>query len=376
MFTGITGVYEVCASLTGAITSLVTPFFARFISYNRCTMICIIASLLSYVICTLPQPLDGSSSDSKAGPVIGVALAGFVYAFGTNVYMAVAAFFPSEAVLALSAGSGFSVIVGPALYIAFMAAFGQDWRRTFLVFLPTALGIPIVWLTLMDKSCLAAAEKSRLGERQKRKTAANDSVSSAGGQTENVDDVEAAVRVQMPEAEIDPERRHGFGSHRTRTGLLFKVIIPKYVLPLIICTSSAIITLLGTSPTLQALERFRARPEGDLQFQLVCKLITLLTIPVDHNLVWLTHSPHPHSSLIWYCAVLIQRLDINLARSDNLVLDRSTGDHLGNRHRPDLPAVFDLLRRVDRVSVLSRRMCGWWCHKHKLQDRSRLPAGW
>jgi MFS family permease len=278
MFTGITGVYEVCASLTGAITSLLTPFFAHFISYNRCTMICLTASLLSYVICTLPQPLDDSPNDSKVGPVVGVALAGFVYAFGTNVYMAVAAFFPSEAVLALSAGSGFSVIVGPALYIAFMAAFNQDWRRTFLVFLPTALGIPIVWLALMDKSCLTAAEKSRLGEleRKKKKKPTNSGPTPAG----RAGDVEAAVDVHTQEFQISQERRNGFGSHRTRTGLLFKVIIPKYVLPLIICTSSAIITLLGTSPTLQALKRFRARPQGDLQFQLVCKLFHLVINPI------------------------------------------------------------------------------------------------
>ncbi|KAI9667572.1 MAG: hypothetical protein M1821_000388 [Bathelium mastoideum] len=272
MFTGITGVYEVCASVTGAVASMAAPFVLRLVSYNTHTVICIVASALAYIICTLPNPLDGPAPpSSKAGPVIGTMLGGFVYAFGTNVYMAVAAFFPPEAVLALSAGSGCSVVLGPALYTGIMAGFHQDWRRTFLVMFPTAVGIPLVWWGLTDSKCRLAAEKSRLASLAKSRQQtdnADNSTSSEPRDSEksSANEVEAAVSADDSSS---GDYKPGFGPERTRTGLLIKTILPKYVLPLIFCTSSSIVTLLGTAPSLQTLNRFHEAPSGNLQFQLV-----------------------------------------------------------------------------------------------------------
>jgi CLN3 protein len=98
MFTGITGVYGICLSTTAAITSFGTPLFAHLMSYNLRVIACIVASILSFVICTL--------GNSQAGPAIGTIFAGFVYAFGTNTFLAVAAFYRQQTVIAFSIGSG------------------------------------------------------------------------------------------------------------------------------------------------------------------------------------------------------------------------------------------------------------------------------
>lgn len=209
--------------------------------------------------------------ESKAGPVVGVMLGGFVYAYGTNLYMAAAAFFPPEAVLGLSVGSGCSVILGPGLYTALMAGFHHDWRRTLLIFLPTVLGIPIVWLGVTDPSCRAAAERSRLNSLAKK--ARQDIGSDADGSAEaSVDPHPTSGQGVAGTGNLNS----GFGRHRTRTGLLIKTLLPKYVLPLILCTSSSIVTLLGTAPTLQSLNRFRGAPEGNLQFQFACEQLLLV----------------------------------------------------------------------------------------------------
>jgi hypothetical protein len=273
MFTGFTGVYEVCASVTGASASFFSPFLAPFIPYNVGTGICIGASMLTYILCTLPHPLEGAASpESKAGPVIGVMLGGFVYAYGTNLYMAAAAFFPPEAVLGLSVGSGCSVILGPGLYTGIMAGLDDDWRRTFLVLLPTVLGIPIVWWGVIDKSCRAAAEASRLNSSAKIRGGSSSSESE--GSATNTDPSLRRRGSNPEEGNTNASggnQNSGFGSGRTRTGLLVKTLLPKYVLPLILCTSSSIVTLLGTAPALQTLNRLQRAPEGNLQFQLVCK---------------------------------------------------------------------------------------------------------
>ncbi|KAK1564270.1 uncharacterized protein LY79DRAFT_136313 [Colletotrichum navitas] len=262
MFTGFTGVYEVCASLTGAIISVGTPFVARFIPYDVCTVICTASTALAYLIPTLPHVLEGGATpNNKAAPIIGTMFGGFVYAFGTNIYMAVAAFFPPEAVLALSVGSGCAIILGPGLYTAFMVGLNNDWRRTFLVFLSTTILIPIVWWIVTDPGCRAAAEKSRIesltGTRRR-----SDNTDNGSDSTEPQEAITCSVG--GPIENYQP----AFGKHRSRVVFLIKTILPKYVLPLIFCTSSAIVTLLGTGPTLQELETFRDAPDGDMQFQL------------------------------------------------------------------------------------------------------------
>lgn len=98
MFTGITGVYGICLSTTAAITSFSTPLFVHLLSYNLRVMICMGASILSFVTCTL--------GNSEAGPTVGTIFAGFVYAFGTNTFLAVAAFYRQQTVITFSIGSG------------------------------------------------------------------------------------------------------------------------------------------------------------------------------------------------------------------------------------------------------------------------------
>lgn len=199
MFTGITGAYGICLSLTAAIASFSTPLVARYMSYNLCTAICTLASFLSYVLCTVPKPLDGIHPANKTGPVLGTMLAGFVYAFGTNVYMAVAAFAPSEAVLGLSIGSGFSSILGPGIYIGVTTAFQQDWKRTLLVSSPSVLGIPAVWSGLVCSNIRNAAESSRL-KCINKPTSSPSTVSACEPGRKPIHDIEASKVNAQPQA--------------------------------------------------------------------------------------------------------------------------------------------------------------------------------
>lgn len=286
MFAGVTGVYGICLDLSAAVASFSTPMFARFIPYNVCMAICTLASLLSYLLCTLPQPISDGSTFNKAGPVIGTVLAGFVYAFGSNTYMAVAAFFPSEAVLALSVGSGFSIILGPGVFIGITSAFDQNWRKALLVFLFTGALIPFVWWGLFDRVGREAAELSRLG--MLRKTASGDSTPVTdpdeninipqqgildGNVPENPTGKDEEAGVTVVTGTASTSEKPGFSATRTRRGLLFKKIMPKYVFPLLVCTTCATVNLFGVSTTTQTLERFRAKPSGDLEFEVVCELL-------------------------------------------------------------------------------------------------------
>jgi len=66
------------------------------------------------------------------------------------------------------------------------------------------------------------------------------------------------------------QQQPGFGPGRTRLNLFWKVILPRYCLPLFICTMGAFFSLLGLAPTYQALNSFKVAPKGDLNFQLNC----------------------------------------------------------------------------------------------------------
>ncbi|KAI0502803.1 hypothetical protein F5B22DRAFT_640627 [Xylaria bambusicola] len=263
-FSGLTGLYEVVASASAAIISFGGPFLIRYVSYDQCTILCTVASLLSYIICTLPHPL-GDGKENLAGPVIGTILAGFVYAFGTNVYLSVAAFFPAEAVLGLSVGSGFGIILGPLLYIGLEAAYKQSWRRTFLTLLSTVVIIPIVWWGLVDKTRRTAAERSRRESGSGRAVAENTQPLGDEAFAESSIGTTDEWSLQAHQA---GNLKPGFGPKRSRLQLVFKRLVPKYVVPLFLCTSSATISSLGTSPSLQTLDRLRNKPEGDIQFQL------------------------------------------------------------------------------------------------------------
>ncbi|RYC62002.1 hypothetical protein CHU98_g4214 [Xylaria longipes] len=267
MFGEITGVYGICFSLAAAASAFAGPMLARYIPYDVSTIVLTLASALAYVICTLPHPLALGNSGNKAGPVIGTVLAGFVYAFGSQIYLSMAAFFPSEAIVALSTGSGLSIIFGSGIFIALMdRAFDQNWRKCFLVISPTALLIPVVWWRLFDAAGRQAAEQSRRQSLQKShpKWSTNSSQSC---------DIEKPITdpLKVKDYEIVETTKPGFGAQRSRTGLLLKTILPRYILPLIICTTCAILCLFGLAPALQTLHRFPDAPAGDLEFELICE---------------------------------------------------------------------------------------------------------
>ncbi|KAI1323227.1 hypothetical protein F5Y16DRAFT_350931 [Xylariaceae sp. FL0255] len=67
---------------------------------------------------------------------------------------------------------------------------------------------------------------------------------------------------------LDVPSKPGFGPGKTRTGLFLKRILPRYILPLIICTSCAILCLFGLALALQTLNRFPDAPVGYLEFEL------------------------------------------------------------------------------------------------------------
>lgn len=68
--------------------------------------------------------------------------------------------------------------------------------------------------------------------------------------------------------EVDSQQ--GFGPGQTRIGMFWRRILPKYVLPLFLCTKRALFTLLGLASTYQLLNSFKEAPKGDLNFQLNC----------------------------------------------------------------------------------------------------------
>lgn len=70
---------------------------------------------------------------------------------------------------------------------------------------------------------------------------------------------------------VAEETKAGFGPGRTRTGLFFKLILPRYVIPLLFCTAGAVTCLLGLSPSYQNLRLFEGAPEGDLQYEIYCE---------------------------------------------------------------------------------------------------------
>jgi hypothetical protein len=98
MFSGITGLWGICMSVAAVITTFVTPLIVHHVPYNIRVMVGVSASLLAFAICVL--------GSNVAGPSVGTLFAGFVYAFGTNLYLSVAAFYDQRTVIAFSAGSG------------------------------------------------------------------------------------------------------------------------------------------------------------------------------------------------------------------------------------------------------------------------------
>ncbi|EME46964.1 hypothetical protein DOTSEDRAFT_41505 [Dothistroma septosporum NZE10] len=255
MFTGYTGVFEVCSSVVAAATSLANPFIMRRFTYRTQIYVCTAMTMLLYPVCTLPKPLGKGMAESEAGPAIGAMLGGFVHAFGYSAFSALAVFFPAEANLALSAGSGLAVIVGPALLIGFLAIFGQEWHRSLLVFISTGPLIFLVWRFLMDQSCIRTAEESRIASRKAATTDSND--------------IESAAYAKSLDGEDATARQSDTPPSRWR--LFCRTILPKNLLAFILLSVAANVATMGCTPVLQNLSRFKAAPKGNLQFEIICE---------------------------------------------------------------------------------------------------------
>ncbi|KAJ8118501.1 hypothetical protein OPT61_g532 [Boeremia exigua] len=249
MFQGVTGAYGLCAFVTAAFTSLVAPTFAHHIPYSYRTIILTITGLASFGICTV--------GSNQAGPVIGTMLGGATYAFGMNTYLAVAASFPQYTVVSFSSGCGSSVVLGPALYIVLMGPLGRAWKHVFLVCLCFPVLICAVWWVLLDDAGRRDADRVRklaITKARALECGSSDFICLQVGSDDSLPVVK--------------ETKMGFGPGLTRTGLFFRLILPRYVVPLLFCTMGSIICILGLSPTFQNLRLFRGSPENDLQFEI------------------------------------------------------------------------------------------------------------
>ncbi|MCJ1237601.1 battenin CLN3 protein [Varicellaria rhodocarpa] len=259
MFVGITGVFGVCMSVTAAFTSFATPLFIHHFSYNTRVLVGITASVLCFIICTL--------GTGVTGPAVGTVLAGFVYAFGSNLYLAVAAFYNKKSVIMFSVGSGLSAVVGPALYIGFMQAFKNNWRTTFLVSIPFPFIQALLWWVVLSREGRTAAEQTRRFANRRDSLRYKSDASSDGSSTRTNSITENELENGSSPTPVD-DSQQGFGPGRTRIGMFWKRILPKYVLPLFLCTMGAMFTLTGLAPTFQSLNSFQKAPKGDLNFQL------------------------------------------------------------------------------------------------------------
>ena len=152
---------------------------------------------------------------------------------------------------------GFSAVFGPALYIGFMQAFGDEWRHAILIFVPFTLVQPCVWwIMVSSQSCITAeqtrqAARTREAERFAKKAAATSICSapiiSANTQTDEAED------------------KKGFGPGRTRIGLFWKVIVPQYVVPLLTCTCGAMFVLFWPRTNSPGFELIPRRAERSTQ---------------------------------------------------------------------------------------------------------------
>lgn len=263
MFDGMTGVFEICNSVVAAATSLCTPFLMRRFTYRTSMIICAVATVLSYLFCALPEPMSTAKKVNEAGPVIGTMISGFMHAFGVASIIALQAFFPQEAPLALSAGSGLAVIVGPGSLIGLLAAFGQSaWRRVLLVYMPTGPLIMVVWWLLMEQKYIDAAEASRTAARK---------AGSKDGEESKSTESDGDSTPPSTESDTQDTTTRPAVQQRSRMDLLFKMVLPQYLLAFLLICVAANLATMGVAPSLQKLKRFKDAPKGDLQFELICK---------------------------------------------------------------------------------------------------------
>jgi hypothetical protein len=100
MLVGLTGVSGVSYSVPAAASSFFAPLFVHHIPYPIRLTINTVLSVMSLLICTF--------GPSFAGPVAGNMLAGIAYGFGSNLYLAAAAFYDQRTVISFSIGASTS----------------------------------------------------------------------------------------------------------------------------------------------------------------------------------------------------------------------------------------------------------------------------
>ncbi|KAI0319541.1 CLN3 protein-domain-containing protein [Amylostereum chailletii] len=272
MLVGITGVSGVSYAIPAALASFVTPMFVHHVPYPMRVGFNTAFSVLSLLVCTF--------GGLVAGPIIGTMLTGAVYGFGSNLYLATAAFYDQRTVIAFSIGTNLSCLLGPALYIPLMKGLDDDWKTTLRILAAVPAIQPIVWWVLLPAIGRADAERTRKAANALERTAS---------------DLEKRV----------DEARTGFGPGRTRLGVFFRVIFPRYVLPLMLCTCGAFFTLEGLVPAFDTLRVFKLSPTGDLFYELnvllygsASFLFALIAIKRALPQIWLW------AALEWTIAVL------------------------------------------------------------------------
>ena len=145
-----------------------------------------------------------------------------------------------------------------------MKAFSNNWRHAILVFLPSVLVQPAVWYLMLSATNRDAAERDR--QAAKARDAERFESDMAAKTLMALGDY-PSFESDIPKAS-DLKAKSGFGPSRTRLSLFWKVILPRYVLPLFTCTCGAMFVLVGLAPTFGDLKSFRDAPRGKLNYQL------------------------------------------------------------------------------------------------------------
>ncbi|KAF4303876.1 Batten's disease protein Cln3 [Botryosphaeria dothidea] len=250
LFPGFTGAFMIVLAISAVATSGPMPLFLHFIPHNVRVLLIFVGSCISFFFCTLGHHIP-------PGQISGTSMAATVYAFATGSLLETAAFFDPKTVLAFNMGSSSSVLLGAPLFIGLMKAFNGDWKKVLLVCISTSAILPTVWFCMVSKSGRLAAEENRRSSNAARK--------SKRATNNSTPDPEATAGSPKEGA---TSGLSGFGPERTRTKLFWKVLFPRYVVPLAISTCLGVIALYGVVPCLMFLRAFKKVPQGELQYEL------------------------------------------------------------------------------------------------------------
>jgi hypothetical protein len=65
---------------------------------------------------------------------------------------------------------------------------------------------------------------------------------------------------------------------QSKSWLLWRVVIPRYAMPLMISVAGSMMAMTGFAPTFLYLHSFKLAPKGDLNYQLNCKSLRFFRI--------------------------------------------------------------------------------------------------